>query len=94
MILELPDKIKRNSYIRIYATKVKDWNEFSDALLCIFGVRPTEDNTVGQYVQEKNIAKNGMCNGGINLWGMKIRPILAKIAQMKVDKCWFEIKRS
>lgn len=83
MKLIVPDKVTRNDYIRIYATEVTSWDDFTDVIWQLFDVRPTEDNTVGQHCQMESIRKYGTCNGGVNLWGMKVKPINERIKKFK-----------
>lgn len=77
------NELTRNNYIRVYASEVQegDWDKFASYCLGVFGVYPTEDGTVGQYCQEKSIASNSTCSGGLNLYGLKIKPIQKRVIE-------------
>jgi hypothetical protein len=72
-------ELKKNAYVRVYGRDVENWSEFVNYVSCVFGVCPTEDNTVGQLSQEKAIKEYKACSGGLNLYGLSIKPIKERV---------------
>lgn len=88
--LTMPTNIRKDAYVRVIA-RINDpsrfangddaWNAVVDEIVKIFGTFPTEDGTVGQYTQTRYGLSTGMVfSFGLNLYGLKIRPILAAVA--------------
>ena len=89
MEIKYPKKVTRNAYVRVFATfteeERKDPNEafyqFSFQTWDVMDVRCTEDNTVGQISMERQIAKNGTCSGGFNLYGFRVTEINKRLRE-------------
>jgi hypothetical protein len=85
MKLTIHETPRRNCYLRIYGSEVKDWPTFANYIYHVFGKMPDEDNTVGQLCQEEHIKNSHHCMGSVNLYGMSIRPILKSIKDYGVS---------
>jgi hypothetical protein len=90
MEITFPKKIKANDYVYVRATFSPEeradpnnaWYNFNARVCDVLGNNTTQDNTVGQVVETDHIRDHGYCVGGVNLYGMKVRPINARLAEI------------
>ena len=87
----------RDSYVRVSVEIIDDlgrdvetaWYDAVSLVQDIYGVTPTEDNTVGQIAQmygadgskRKLPVKGRVFSLGLNLYGMKVRKLHARILE-------------
>lgn len=94
MALNGPDKPRRDDYIRATVTvteingrSINDlWNTAVRLAQEVYQVTPTEDNTVGQIVQEERAKTSNpiVFSLGMNLYGMSIRKLHKHIQSVKL----------
>jgi hypothetical protein len=95
MQIQWPEKIARDAYVRVYATFSPEelalgdegalWDKFVSACYEVLHVVCTEDNTVGQIAQMRQIKEHGTCSGGHNLYGMRVRPIIERVNRARMS---------
>lgn len=93
MNISYPEKVRRNDYVYVRATfteeesenPAKAWDDFSNATWAVMGVRCTQDNTIGQIAETHRIQEHNWCEGGFNLWGLRVTEINARIKEARAE---------